>query len=128
MLKSVKATVDEQLASDFHQLQEQKIHKIHAAMEVHVYRAETITTRKCRQFHVCLNRARQVATKWLDADQQSAKEQLEYEIHQVTPVNASFSINSSNIMSDNYRRKLELKQPDPEAHSAKNLFKWKLLQ
>jgi len=40
---------------------------------------------KRRQFQVGLNRARQVATIWSDADQQRAIEPLEHEIHQVTP-------------------------------------------
>jgi len=50
MSKSVKANVDEMLASESHQLREQKIHKIRAAMEAHVYGAEQVSTTKCRQF------------------------------------------------------------------------------
>jgi len=56
------------------------------AMEVQVYRAEKVTTTNRRQFQVRLDRARQVATIWSDADRQSAKERLEREFHQVTPV------------------------------------------
>jgi len=85
MSKSGKAQVDELLARESHQLREQKIHKIHAAMVVQVYGAEKVTTTKQRQFQVRLNRARQAATIWSDADRQSAKERLEREIHQVTP-------------------------------------------
>jgi len=55
-------------------------------MEVQVYGAEKVTTTKQGQFQVRLNRARQAATKRSDADRQSANEQLEREIHQVTPV------------------------------------------
>jgi len=46
MSKSAKAKVDEQLATESHQLREQKIHKICAAMEVQVYGAEKVTTSK----------------------------------------------------------------------------------
>jgi len=69
MSNSAKAKVDQQLATESHQLQQQKIHKFHAAMEVQVYGAETDTTTKRTQFLVCLNTARQAATKWSDADQ-----------------------------------------------------------
>ena len=55
MSKSVKANVDEMLASESHQLREQKIHKIRAAMEAHVYGAEKVSTTKCRQFQVRLH-------------------------------------------------------------------------
>jgi len=57
MSKSAKAKVNEQLARESHPLQEQKIHKIRAAMEVLVYRADMVTTSKQRQFQVHLNRA-----------------------------------------------------------------------
>jgi len=82
---SAKAKVDELLARESHHLREQKIHNILAAMEVQLYGAEKVTTLKQRQFQVCLNRARQAATIWSDADQQRAIVQLEREIHQVTP-------------------------------------------
>jgi len=72
MSKSVKANVDEMLASESHQLREQKIHKIRAAMEAHVYGAEKVSTTKCRQFQVRLHWARQAATAWSDADRQKA--------------------------------------------------------
>jgi len=63
MLKSAKASVDDQLAMESHPLREQTIHKIRTAMEVQVYRAEKVTTSKRRQFQVRLNRARQAATE-----------------------------------------------------------------
>jgi len=85
MSTSVKAKVDEQLARESHQLWEQKIHKMSAAMEVQLYGAEKVTTTRQRQLHVLLNRARQAATIWSDADWQNAKERLELQIHQVTP-------------------------------------------
>ena len=74
MSKSAKAKVDELLARESHHLREQKIHKIRAAMEVQLYGAEKVTTSKRRQFQVRLNRARQAATIWSDADQQRAIE------------------------------------------------------
>jgi len=46
MSKSATANVDEKLATESHQLREQKIHQIRAAMEVQVYRAEKVTTSK----------------------------------------------------------------------------------
>ena len=46
MSKSMQAKVDELLATEFHQLHEQKMHKIHTAMEVQMYGAEKVTTSK----------------------------------------------------------------------------------
>jgi hypothetical protein len=74
MSKSAKAKVDEQLAKKSHQLQEQKIHKIHAAMEVLVYGAEKVTTSKPRQFQMRLKIAGHAATKWSEADRDRAIE------------------------------------------------------
>ena len=54
-------------------------------MEVQLYRAGKVTTTREKQFQGRLNRARQVATISSDADWQSAIEQLEREMHQVTP-------------------------------------------
>jgi len=54
-------------------------------MEALVYGAEKVSTTKRRLFKVGLNRARQAATTWSDADRQKAIERLEREIHQVTP-------------------------------------------
>jgi len=85
MLKSAKAKVDDLLANESHQLREQKIHKIRAAMEAVVYGAEKVSTTKRRQLQVRLNRARQAATTWSDADRQKSIERLEREIHLVTP-------------------------------------------
>jgi hypothetical protein len=47
--------------------------------------AEPVSIIKCQQFHVCLERSRQAATTRSDADRQEAIEQLDHEIHQVTP-------------------------------------------
>jgi hypothetical protein len=44
-----------------------------------------VSSTNCRQFQVHLNRARQAATTWSDVDHQKGIEQLEHEIHQVTP-------------------------------------------
>jgi len=85
MSKSAKAKVDDLLARESHLFHEQKIHKIRAAMEALVYGAEMVSTTKRRQFQVRLNRARQAATTWSDADRQKAIERLECEIHQFTP-------------------------------------------
>jgi hypothetical protein len=57
MSKSAKAKVDDLLAKEFHQLGEQKIHKICAAMQAVVYVAEKVAPTKHRQFQVSLNRA-----------------------------------------------------------------------
>jgi len=86
MSKSAKAQVDELRARESRQLRDQKIHKIRAAMEVQVYGAKKITTTKWKEFQVRLDRVPQAATAWSDADPQSAKERLQCEIHQVTPV------------------------------------------
>jgi len=85
MSKSAKANVDDLLAKESRLLREQKIHKICAALEAVVYGAEKVSTTKRRQFQVRLNRARQAATTWSDADRQKAIERLEREIYQVTP-------------------------------------------
>jgi len=46
-------------------------------MEAQLYEAEKVTTSNQRQFQVRLNRARQAATIWSDADRQRAIERLE---------------------------------------------------
>jgi hypothetical protein len=74
MSKSAKAKVDDLLAMESHQLQEQKIDMIRATMEALGYGAENVSTTKCRIFQVRLNRAQQVATTWSDADSQKAIE------------------------------------------------------
>jgi len=91
MSKSEKAEVDDLLATESYQLREQKIHKICAAMEAHVYGAENVSSTKCRKCQVRLNRAWQAATTWSDADRQKAIEHLEREIHQVTPAKCKLS-------------------------------------
>jgi len=83
--KSAKVKVDERLARQSHQLWVQKILGICAAMEVNEYGAGKVTASKRRHFHVRLNRIQLVATMWSDADQQRAIEQLEHQIHKVTP-------------------------------------------
>jgi len=85
MSKSAKAKVDDLLATKSHELPKQKIHEICAAMEALVYGAKKVSTTKRRQFQVLLNRARQEATTWSNANRQKAIERLECEIHQVTP-------------------------------------------
>jgi len=85
MLKSAKAKVDDLVATESNQFPEQKIHMIRAAMEALVYGAENVSSTKCTQFQVRLNRAWQAATNWSDADRQKTIKQLEREIHQATP-------------------------------------------
>jgi len=72
MSNSAIAKVDDLLAQESHQLCEQKIPKIRAAMVAIVDRAEKVSSTKRRQFQVHLERARQVATTWSDADHQKA--------------------------------------------------------
>jgi len=74
MSKSAKAKVDDLLATDSHQLHEQEIHIIRAAIEALVYGAEHVFSTKCRQYQVRLNEARHAATTWSDADRQQAIE------------------------------------------------------
>jgi len=68
MSKSAKAKVDDLLVTESHQVGEQKIQKIHASMNALVYGAEKVSTTKLRIFQVHLNRVRQAATTWSDAD------------------------------------------------------------
>jgi len=121
MAKSAQAKVDDLLAMESYQFRKQKLHNIHAAMEALVYGAEKVSSTKCRQFQVRLNRAWQAATTWTDADLQKAIERLEREIHRVTPGKCNLFDNFANIMSDNYCRKLGPRQPVPEAFSPNNL-------
>jgi len=72
MSKSAKANVDDLFAKESHLLHEQKIHKIRAAMEAVVYGAQMVSNTKRTQFQVRLNKARQGATTWSDADRQRA--------------------------------------------------------
>jgi hypothetical protein len=55
MSKSAKAKVDDLVATEFHQLREQKVRQIRAAMEDLVYGAEKVSSTKRRQFQVRLN-------------------------------------------------------------------------
>jgi len=84
MSKSVKAKVHNLLAMESYVLREQKIHKIRAVMEALAYGAEKVSSTKCRQFQVRLNRARQAATTWSDGDRQKATDSLQRQIHQET--------------------------------------------
>ena len=126
--KSANAKVDEQLARESHQLREQKIHNIRAAMEVQVYGAQKVTTTKQREFQVRLNSAWQAATSWSGADRQSAKEQLERKIHQVTPVKHEIF----DIIFWHHKwqllQEVGTKATGLRSTCAKNLLKWKLLQ
>jgi hypothetical protein len=81
----VKTKVDDLLATESHQLHEQNVHKIRAAMDALLRGAEKVSTTKHWQFQVRRNRARQAATTWSDADCWKAIERLERAIHQVTP-------------------------------------------
>jgi hypothetical protein len=74
MWKSVKVKVDDLLATETHHLRKHKIHKIRAAIEALVYGADKVSSTSHRQFQVGLNRARQAATTWSDADHQKAIE------------------------------------------------------
>lgn len=115
MLKSAKTKPDQLLDRESHQVQEQNIHKIRATMEIQLYGAENGTASKRSQFQVHVNRARQLATIWLDADWQWAIKRLERIFHQVTLNKPSCSTRYSNIMSNNRCRMLGLRQPVPEA-------------
>jgi len=55
-------------------------------MEALKYGAEQVSTTNRTQFLVRLNRARQAATTWSDADGQKAIEWLYSDIYQVRPV------------------------------------------
>jgi len=85
MSKSAKDKVDDLWAMESHQLCEQKISKICAAMKSLVYGAEKIWTTKSGEFQLPLNRARQAATTCSDADGQKVIERFAREIHQVIP-------------------------------------------
>jgi GTP-binding protein EngB required for normal cell division len=82
-LKSEKDNVNEQLATESHQLQQHKIDTIQATMQVLVYKADKVATSKCRQFQVHLNRAQQAATNWSEVDHTSNIAQFQCEIHQI---------------------------------------------
>jgi hypothetical protein len=67
-----------------------------------VYGAENVSTTKHRQLQVRLNRSRQAATTWSDADRQKAIERWEREIHQVTPAKCKLF----NKLSERHERQL----------------------
>jgi len=128
MSKSAKAKVDEQLATESHKLRHQTIHKICAAMEVQLYRAEKVQHRTEANFRCA----------WIEPDKQQLNGQRLIGRGQSSDWStkfirwhrskASFSINYSTIMSDNYYKQSGLRQPVPEAHWPKILLKWRLLR
>jgi len=83
---SAKAKVDQLSARELHQLQNQKIHQNHAAMEALMYQDSKVGTIQCIQFLVHLDKAHLATTRLLDADCQKAMEQFELEIQQGTLV------------------------------------------
>jgi len=123
MSKSVQAKVDEQLATESHQLHERKIDKICAAMEVQVYGAENVTTSKRRQSQVRLNRARQAATEWSEADRRRAIERFERDIHQMTPVKCKLF----DKLFQHHERQL-LQEVGTKATGPRSIFAKKLAQ
>ena len=145
MSKSSKAIVDDLLATESHQLRKQWIHKIRAAMEALVFGAETVSTTKRTQFQVHLNRARQAATAWSDAERQKAIEQLERAIHHVTPAKRKvfdklFQCHEQQLLPDvgtkptgprsKFSKELALKKTaaEDEAYRAANMTADKWLQ
>jgi hypothetical protein len=84
---SAKAKMNSQLTRVSHRLENETIHKIHAAMEVLMYRAEKVTTSKQRQCLVHLITTPQAATKCSDTDQVRRMEQLQCKIQSMTPIN-----------------------------------------
>jgi hypothetical protein len=74
------------LATKSNRFHVQKIRTIQAAMEALVEESEKLSTTKCRQFQVRLDRAQLAASTWSDADCQKAIEHVAHEILQVTPV------------------------------------------
>jgi len=121
MSKFVKAKVDDLLAKKSHQLREQKIHKIRAAMEAVVYGAAKVSTTKCRQFQVRLNRAQQAAMTWSDADRQKAIERLEREIHLVTPAKCKLFNKLFQRHGRQLLQEIGTKATGPRCKSAKDL-------
>jgi len=66
--KSAMANADYLLATESHQIYEQKIYEIRASMQAFVYGAEIVSTTKHRKFEMHLKTAWQAATTWADAD------------------------------------------------------------
>jgi hypothetical protein len=71
-------------AHESHRIRKQMIHKVRAAMQISVYGAEKVSTRKHTQFRVHLQRGQSSSTTWSNADLQKEIWQLECEIHPVT--------------------------------------------
>ena len=123
MSKSEKAKVDELLARESHQLQDQKIHKIGPAIEVWPYGAEKVTTIQCRKFQVCLNRSQQAATIRSDAHRLRAIQCWERKIHQVTSAKLKIFEKLFQHHEGQLLQEVETRQAVPEAQSPKNLLK-----
>jgi len=121
MMKFPKATGDEQSARESYQLQEQKIHKIHAAMKVQVYGAEKVTTINWRQFQVHLNRPWQASTRWSNADQQRATEWLKRDMHLVTPVKCKLFDKLFQHLQQQLLQQVRTKATSPHSAFAKKL-------
>jgi len=125
---SVKAWVDNPVAAESPQVSLQNICKIHPAMEIDVYGAETITKTKLMQCTMSQNNAWHVATTWWDADPQKAKEQLQHKIYRVKPVICNLWITDSNTMNNNYGTTWGVRRTVPEEDSLYILPKYILWQ
>jgi len=86
MLKFAKAWENTELATECYKQGEYKIHKICIIMDICVHEAKTVTTTQRMPFRVWLISAPPTSTKWLDTDWKNAKDQLEHDIHKVTPL------------------------------------------
>ena len=117
MSKSAKANVDHLLARESYELQEQKIHKLHAVIEIQLYEADKVTTSKQKQFLVRLNRAQHVATISSAVDLQRAVEQLEPDIQQV-PQDQHYCFNG--LFEQNLRKLLQ--EVRTKATGSRNTF------
>jgi len=126
-VKSVKAKVNKQLGRESHQLGERKNHIIYSAIEVQVYRAQKVTTSKCSQFKVRLNKAGQEQQNGLRLNARGQSSDRTAKSIRWLLYYASFWISYSNIMSDNYSKESGLRQSVTEAHSSITLLKWRLL-
>jgi len=88
-----------------------------------VYGAEKDTATKQKHFQLRLNRVQQVATIWSDADLQSAKERLEHEIHQVTPVQRKLF----DKLFQHHKQQL-LQEVGTEATGPRSVVRWRVLE
>jgi hypothetical protein len=125
MSKTAKPNVDDLLAKGSHPLREQKIHTIRASMDAVVYAAEKVSTTKGRQFQVRLNRARQAAMTWSDADSQNAIEWLDHNIHQVTPAKLKLSDKLFERHEPQLLQAVQTKATGPRSKFARDLAQMK---